>query len=78
MHEVDHYGVRVPHVLNCINGGNTNNIQNGENCVNGGLATDAWLWANYNGGVTTEAQLPYLAGRSHIVLRWNVQPSADF
>ena len=51
-------------VLNCINGGNTRNIQNGENCANGGLATDAWLWANSNGGVTTESQLPYLAGEN--------------
>ena len=49
-------------VLNCINGGNTYNIQTGENCANGGLATDAWLWAQYNGGITSESQLPYLAG----------------
>jgi len=49
-------------VLNCINGNKTRNIQNGENCANGGLATDAWTWANSHGGVTTESQLPYLAG----------------
>ena len=51
-------------VLNCINGANTRNIQNGENCANGGLATDAWRWAHWNGGVTSESQLPYLAGKT--------------